>query len=163
MHKNHSVFTIYTLHDQQKDSPVEEFEHSRQGTYRLWSIFRLERYASDIELFLDTMTRLAENSIFQRVCIKMRQTFMVGFGSLGIRVSILCRKSFPQLLLHSSPIQLKLFECEVQYHSPQESMVMWNSLLSTITIIIAIIMIIFLFTIILQLLKSKGLQNLALL
>jgi len=80
---------------------------------------------------------------------------MVGFGSLGARVFVSCRKSFAQLLLYSSLIKIKLFECEVQYNSPQES------LLSAITIITTVIMIIFLFTIVLSLLNRKGLLNIA--
>jgi hypothetical protein len=121
----------------------------------LRSIFRLGRSASDMEPFLVTMTRLAENPVLQRICNVVHQTFLVGFGSLGARVSVACRTSFAQLLLHSSLIKLKLFECEVQYDSPQES------LLSTITIITTVIMIIFLFTIIPSLLNRKGLLNLA--
>jgi hypothetical protein len=113
-------------------------------------MLRLETSASDIEPILDTMTRLAEKPIFQRVCIKVHQNFVVGFGSLCVRVSVSCRKSFAQLLLHSSLMKLKLFEYEFQYNSPQES------LLSTITII----MIICLFTIILSLLNRKRLLNL---
>jgi hypothetical protein len=80
---------------------------------------------------------------------------MAGFGSVSIRVSVSCGKSFAQLLLHSSLIELKLSECEVQYNIPQES------LLSTITIITTIIIIIFQFIIILSLLNRRGLLNLA--
>jgi hypothetical protein len=53
------------------------------------SMFHLERSASDIEPFLDAMTRLAEKLIFQRLCIIVHQKFMVRFGSLGVRVSVL--------------------------------------------------------------------------
>jgi hypothetical protein len=116
-------------------------------------MFRLKRSASDIEPFLDTTTRLAEKTILRRVWIIVHKKFMVGFGSLDVRVFVSWRKSFAQLLLHSSLIKLKLFECEVHYNSPQES------LLSTINIITTIIMIIFLFTIIL--LNRTGLLNLS--
>ena len=115
----------------------------------------LERSASDIELFLDTMTRLAEKTILQRIWIIVHQKFMVGFDSLRVRVFVSWRKSFAQILFRSSLIKLKLFECEFQHNSPQEF------LSSTINIITTIIMIIFLFTIILSLLNRTGLLNLA--
>ena len=111
VHKYRRAITINTVNDQQKHSPVREFENSWQGIFTLRSIFRLERSASDIEPFLDTMTRLAEKPILQRICITMHQTFMVGFGSFGVRASVSCRKSFAQLLLHSSLIELKFLFC----------------------------------------------------
>lgn len=81
------MINIYTFRS--KDLRIPD-----NASLRSDETFCSERSASDIEPFLDTMTRLAENPMFQRVCIIVHQKLMVGFGSLVVGVSVSNRKPF---------------------------------------------------------------------